>query len=637
MPSTPFCELKSLPLKRVCIEDAFWSPHLETNRIITLPDVYQKCKKTGRIDAFKLNWKPGKPNPPHVFWDSDVAKWIEGAAYSLATHPDPKLEKLLTGVVDLIVKAQQPDGYLNVHFTLVEPEKRWANLRDNHELYCAGHLMEAAVAHYEATGKRDFLDAMCRYADHIYLVFGRGKGKRRGYPGHEEIELALMKLYRATGEQRYLDLDRYFVDERGRKPLYFDIEARARGEDPKQYGNYHQADLPVRQQKTADGHAVRAMYLYCAMADVAAETGDKTLLAACKRLWKNVTHRRMYITGGIGSAREGERFTTDYDLPNETAYAETCAAIGLVFWAHRMMQIDPDARYADVMERALYNGVLSGVSLDGSKFFYVNPLTVHPEGFRLMYAAYFGPVRQEWFGTSCCPTNIARMLASMGRYVYSQDKNEIYVHLYIGGSAEIDMGGQKILLTQKTRYPWKEKVRLTVRPEKPAEFTVAVRIPGWCRAASLKVNGRAVNLARITKKGYAKVKRLWKSGDMIDLTLPMPVERIEANPNVRMNSGKVALQRGPVVYCLEEIDNGPNLSEISLPPDAALRAKYDKDLLGGVTIITGKARRRDESSWKEFLYRAEASKMKTVNIQAVPYFAWCNRKPGEMLVWIRQG
>ncbi len=630
-------KIKPLSLRKVRIEDAFWSARLETNRTVTLPDVYQKCKKTGRIDAFKLNWKPPKPNQPHVFWDSDVAKWVEAASASLATHPDTKLEKLLNGVIDLIVNAQQPDGYLNVHFTVVEPEKRWSNLRDNHELYCAGHLMEAAVAHYEATGKGDFLDAMCRCADHIDTVFGRGKGKKRGYPGHEEIELALVKLYRATGERRYLDLGRYFVDERGRRPLYFDIEARARGKKPYEYGASHQAHLPVRDQKTADGHAVRAMYLYCAMADVAAETGDKTLLAACKRLWKNVTHRRMYITGGIGSSKDGERFTTDYDLPNETAYAETCAAIGLVFWAHRMLHLEPDGRYADVMERALYNGVLSGVSLDGSKFFYVNPLTVHPKGFRFMYAAYFEPVRQEWFGTSCCPTNLARLLASLERYVYSQGKNEIYVHLYVAGAAEFDLAGSKVRLTQKTQYPWKEKVRLIVRPEKPAEFTVALRIPGWCRAASLKVNGRAVRLARITKKGYAKIKRLWKSGDTVELTLPMPIEQIQANPNVRMNNGKVALQRGPVVYCLEEIDNGPNLSEISLPADATLRARYDKDLLGGVTVITAKARRRDDSLWKDCLYQSASSKTKVVNIRAIPYYAWCNRKPGEMLVWIREG
>ncbi len=637
MPFAPSHILKPLPLGQVRIDDAFWSDRLETNRTITLPDVYQKCKKTGRIDAFKLDWKPGKPNQPHHFWDSDVAKWIEAAAYSLATHPDPKLEKLLTGVIDLIVKAQQPDGYLNVHFTVVEPEKRWSNLRDNHELYCAGHLMEAAAAHYEATGGREFLDAMRRCANHISSVFGRQKGKKRGYPGHEEIELALVKLYRATGEKRYLDLGRYFVDERGRKPLYFDVEARARGQDPKQYGAYHQADLPVRRMKTADGHAVRAMYLYCAMTDVASETGDKTLLAACKRLWKNVTHRRMYITGGVGSAKDGERFGADYDLPNETAYAETCAAIGLVFWAHRMLHLEPDARYADVMERALYNGVLSGVSLGGRKFFYDNPLTVYPRASDPARTGPSGHVRQEWFGCACCPTNIVRMLASLGRYVYSQGKNEIYVHLYAGGQAEFEIDSRKVRLTQKTRYPWKEKVRLAVHPEKPGTFTVAVRIPGWCRGASLKVNGRGVNLARITKKGYAKIKRLWKPGDTVELMLPMPVERIEANPNVRANSGKVALQRGPVVYCLEEIDNGPNLSEISLPADAALRAKYDKNLLGGVTVITGKARRRDDSSWKDCLYRPASSKTKVVSIQAMPYYAWCNRKPGEMLVWIRRG
>ena len=405
-------------IQDVKIEDGFWEARLRVNRETTLPDVYAKCRKSGRIDAFRLNWKPGRPNRPHKFWVSDVAKWLEGACYSLATHPDPKLERAVETVVDLIASAQQPDGYLNTHFTVVEPDRRWANLRDDHELYCAGHLMEAAVAHYEATGQTKFLDVVCRYADYIDSVFGRGRGRKRGYPGHEEIELALVRLYRATGRPRYLKLAAYFVNERGQQPHYFEKEARARGESPSVYRSIahfgKQAHLPVREQTTADGHAVRAVYLYAGMADVAAETGDRELLAACRRLWRNIVTRRMYIHGGIGSTCHGERFTVDYDLPNAEAYAETCAAIGLVFFAHRMLNIDPDRRYADVMERALYNNVLSGVSLDGNRFFYPNYLDAVPGVNSLR--GLKSSARQDWYNTSCCPTNICRMLASLGRY-----------------------------------------------------------------------------------------------------------------------------------------------------------------------------------------------------------------------------
>ena len=364
---------KPVLFNQVTIEGGFWGPRIETNRKVTLPIEYEHLKKTGRLEAWELKWKPGDPNPPHIFWDSDVAKWMEAAAYSLTCHPDKTLEQNLDRVIALMEKAQLPDGYLNTHFIAVEPEKRWTNLRDNHELYCAGHLMEAAVAHYHATGKRSFLDVMCRYADHIHRTFGPGRDQKRGYPGHEEIELALIKLWGATGNRSYLDLATFFINERGRPPHYFTLEAQARGEDParQRHGNYEysQSHLPVREQTKVVGHAVRAMYLYCGMADVAAATGDKALLAACRRLWQNVTRRRMHVTGGIGPTASNEGFTTDYDMPTDTAYLETCAAIGLVFWAHRMLQADLDGDYGDVMERALYNGVLSGVSVEGDRFF----------------------------------------------------------------------------------------------------------------------------------------------------------------------------------------------------------------------------------------------------------------------------
>ncbi len=621
--------LKPVPLERVDVTDAFWAPRIETNRAVTLPLEYDHCKRTGRLAAFKLKWRPGEPDPPHIFWDSDVAKWLEAAAYALASRPDRRLRRRVNALVADIAAAQQPDGYLNTHFTVVEPEKRWTNLRDWHELYCAGHVIEAAVAHYEATGERTLIDAACRLADYIGSVFGTQEGQKRGYPGHEEVELALVRLYRATGCERYLRLAQYFVDERGRQPHYFEIEAAARG-DARPPGDYtvQQAHLAVREQTTAEGHAVRAMYLYCAMADLAAQTGDRALRAACRRLWRNVTERRMYVTGGIGSAGRGERFTTDYDLPNDSAYAETCAAIGLVFLAHRMLQLERDGRYADVMERAIYNGVLSGISLDGRRFFYENPLAVQPR--------VRAHERQDWFGCACCPPNIARLLASLPRYAYSEERRAAWVHLYVAGRATLGVAGQAVELTVRTGYPWKEKVRIDVAPERPAALTLALRVPGWCRAATLKVNGEAVSLDAIVKEGYAHVKRAWAAGDRVELRLPMPVERVRAHPKVRADCGRVALQRGPVVYCLEEADNGADLDALCLPRKAALRAKFRPDLLGGVVTVTAAGRRRSPEGWAGALYRPAAAKTVPARLTAVPYYAWCNRRPGEMLVWVRE-
>lgn len=622
----------------VTLTDTFWMPRARINREVTLPVEYEQCKSTGRIDAWKLDWKPGDPNPPHIFWDSDVAKWIEAAGLSLATHPDPKLMALVDGVIEMIAAAQQPDGYLNVHFTIVEPEKRWTNLRDWHELYCAGHLMEAAVAYRDGTGNDKLLKVMCRYADYIGSVFGREDGRKRGYPGHEEIELALVKLYRATGEERYLQLASYFVDERGRQPHYFDIEARERGQDPGkwQFGryDYNQAHLPVRQQSTAEGHSVRACYLYAGMADVAAETGDGELLAACERIWNNIVSRRMYIHGGIGSSRFGERFTFDYDLPNEDAYAETCAAIALVFFAHRMLQARPDSRYADVMERALYNGTVSGVSLDGKHFFYDNLLAAHPQYHR--FNQQKPPTRQEWFGCACCPPNIARLLASIGGYVYSQSADTIWTHLYVAGSMTADLAGNTVGLTQKTEYPWDGNVRITVSPASPAVFKLALRLPGWCRGVGIRVNGTPCNVAEITTAGYAIIEREWKTGDVVELTFPMPVERIEAHPSVRQDCGKIALQRGPIVYCLEEVDNGPDIADIALPMTSELVVTTDKTPFAGVPVIRGAAVRRDKSAWGDELYRPAGTPAIPVVLTAVPYCMWANRGPGEMTVWIGQ-
>ena len=469
--------------------------------------------------------------------------------------------------------------------------------------------------------------------------------------GVDNYSPVLGRMYYCEGRPdrksvRYLDLATFFIDERGTQPHYYDIEARERGDDPAAWRlgryDYNQSHLPVRQQETAEGHAVRAMYLYSGMADVAAETGDETLVAACRRLWENVTTRRMYVTGGIGSSATGERFTYDYDLPNDLAYTETCAAIGLVFWAHRMVQLEADARYADIMERALYNGALSGISLDGKRFFYANPLEVDPVAMERRTDLYRGavvtPTRQEWFGCACCPPNIARLLASLGAYAYSVDEaaRAAYVHLYAGGRASLSLGGGTVELEQATRYPWEGEVRLAVRAAGQAPFALALRIPGWCRNASLAVNGEPLETASLLRRGYAWIERAWRSGDVVTLNLPMPVERIEAHPAVHEDAGRAALQRGPVVYCLEEVDNGPHLRDVVLPRDTPLDVTYDPDLLGGVVVIRGQGWRRDPAAWGGDLYRPAGSLTKAMTVTAIPYYAWANRALGEMLVWLRE-
>lgn len=634
--SLPSWRFRPVPLRDVRITGGFWSERQETNRLRSIPHILEKCVSTGRIEALRLGWKPGQTPVPHIFWDSDVAKWLEAACYGLLAHPDPGLEGQVGEVVELLERAQTPDGYLNSHFIQVEPDKRWTNLRDCHELYCAGHLIEAAVAHAEATGSRRFLDVMCRYADHIARIFGPEPGKKRGYPGHEEIELALVKLARATGEGRYLRLAEYFVLERGRTPSYYDLESRERGEEPKRlpHGSrapyeYCQAHLPVTEQRTAEGHAVRAMYLYSAMADLAAETGSAALLKACRALWQNVTARRMYVTGGVGSAGQGERFTTDYDLPNESAYAESCAAIGLVFWAHRMLAIEADGRYGDVLEQALYNGVLASLSLDGRAFFYVNKLAAHGAGGEEWR-------RRPWFDCACCPPNIARLLASLGSYVYGAADDGIAVHLYAESEADFRVRDVPVRLSQRTDYPWKEQVRLAVDPERPVRLSLWLRVPSWCERPKLSVNGKRVDLAACTRRGYARIPRFWSAGDAVALELPMPARRVHSHPAVRANGGRVALARGPLVYCLEQADNGACLDALKLPRSARFRTRRAGWIPGGGVSLEAAARRDAAVDWKGALYRTRPSRSTPRTLRAIPYYAWCNRSPGEMLVWVRE-
>jgi DUF1680 family protein len=612
--------------RAVKIDDDFWTPRLKTIRERTLPLMYEQMKKAGYFEEFWRDWQPGMRPIPYVFWETDLSKWLEAASFSLATQPDPALEALVDEAIAYMVSFQQPDGYLNIWFTQVEPEKRWTNLRDWHELYSAGHLIEAAVAHFAATGKRRLLDAACRYADYIGTVFGTGPGQRRGYCGHQEIELALVKLYRTTGERRYLELSRYFIEERGRQPHYFDIEARERGENPANFGHktyeYNQSHLPVREQNEVVGHAVREMYLMCAVADLAKEFQDETFFQTCERLWQHLTLKRMYVTGGIGPAARNEGFTADYDLPNLTAYAETCAAIGLVMWGHRLLQLDVDGRYADIMERALYNGVLSGISLDGTAFFYENPLESTGQHHR-----------QGWFSCACCPPNLARLFMSLGQYLYGVSDSDILVHLYVQSSASLEIGSQRVTLHQKTNYPWRGDIELELELAEAAEFGLKLRIPGWCKAASIKVNGEEIPLD--VQKGYALVRRRWQNGDKVQLHLDMPVQQVYAHPAVREDAGCVALARGPLVYCLEAADNPLPLNELSLSGQAEFESRFEPDLLGGVTVITGNGYTPDISDWAETLYRTEPPRQNIYPFTAIPYYAWDQRQPGEMRVWLK--
>ncbi len=639
----------TLILKNIMISDSFWNKYIKLVHEVVIPyqwdainDRVEDAEPSHAIKNFRIaaGLEQGEFYG-FVFQDTDLAKWLEAVAYRLETHPDKNLEELADEAIELIEKAQQADGYLNTYFTIKEPGRRWTNLTECHELYTAGHMIEAAVAYYRATGKRKLLDVMCRFADHIASVFGTEPGKLRGYDGHQEIELALVKLYEATGEEKYLKLSKYFIDERGRKPNYFELET-ARPDYKKHFPGdammskeYNQSHLPVREQDTAEGHSVRAVYMLTGMADLAALTQDGELLEACRRLWKNIVQKRMYITGGIGSTSEGEAFSFDYDLPNDTMYTETCASIGLIFFANRMLKAEPISSYADVMERALYNNVLAGMSMDGKSFFYVNPLEVWPEASeKSPIKKHVKAVRQKWFGCACCPPNVARLLSSLGQYIYTTDENTLYTHLYIGGEAKTDIAGTQTVIRQTTNYPWDGKVILEVRPEIEKEFGIALRIPDWCDSYSISVNG--VSVTPEIKDGYAIIQRNWKQGDRIELNLDMDIKLMQSNPLVRSNAGKLALQRGPLVYCLEETDNGENLSTISIPVDSNLTAEFDPETAGGVVVITGNAYRTETCGWDENLYRTAKIEEKPTTIKAVPYCVWGNRNPGEMLVWIRQ-
>jgi len=626
----------AVPFAAVELQDGLWAARQAAVRSRTVPFLYAQYEKNGLFEALDVTSPPGplripfgnRPNTAVMYWDSDIAKWIEMASYTLATHYDPALDARIDDLIARIANAQQPDGYFNTYFIRREPAKRWTNLRDWHELYCAGHLIEAAVAHVQVTGKPGLLEVMRRYVDYIETVFGPGPAQRRGYCGHPEIELALVKLYRLTKERRYLDLAKFFVDERGRQPHCFDLEAIARGEDPavQFHGTYEysQSHVPVREQRAVVGHAVRAMYLYSAMADLAGEFEDESLMAACKTLWTDLTTKRLYVTGGMGPSARNEGFTADYDLPNETAYAETCAAVGLIFWAHRMLLVERDARYADAMELALYNGALSGLSLDGEHFFYDNPL-----------ASRGGHRRWTWHRCPCCPPNIGRLIASLGQYVYSTGPDEAAVHLFIAGQARISVSGVSVLLHQKTQYPWDGAIQVRIEPEQSVEFALRLRIPGWCRSARVEINGTKLDLDAVVDRGYAHVRRRWQKGDEATLHLDMPAERIYAHPEVAADIGRVALKRGPIVYCVEAADNDAPVNRIALPRSNPIAAHFEHNLLSGVGMLIASG--TVVQSWdNDTLYSTDPPRMQPTTLRAIPYSFWSNRESEEMSVWIRE-
>ena len=584
---------------------------------------------------------PDRPNPglripyqgtnatvtTQMFWDSDFGKSIEAAAYALYRKPDPALEARVDEIVDAYERLQAEDGYLNSWYLRMEPGKRWTNLRDCHELYDAGHLIEGAVAYFHATGKRKFMDILARYADHIAEVFGPGEGQKRGYCGHPEIELALVRLARATGEQRYLDLARFFVNERGQSPHYFDGEMNARGETMADYHfdsyEYSQSHLPVREQRAVVGHAVRAAYLYSGMADIATEYGDATLRPALDALWSHLTDRNLYVTGGFGPSAHNEGLTFDYDLPNDTAYQETCASVALVFWASRMLGMGAVGRYADVMEQALYNGALVGLSLDGTRFFYDNPLESRGQH-----------RRWTWHRCPCCPPNIARLVASVGTYMYGVADDAIAVHLYCESEATLAVAAGSVKLKQATRYPDDGRIEISVDVAAPMAFTLALRVPGWTRKASLTLNGTPIDLPTHVVDGYARLDRVWQSGDTLVLTLDMPVETVHASAIVGADQGRVALTRGPLVYCLEEVDNGAKLNSLVLPTGTAFVCEAVSGLDGVVAVAADAI--KETSSEPGALYSTNTPQRTPTRIKAVPYYAWDNREGGEMLVWVRQ-
>ena len=602
--------LVPVPFEKVRLRDTFFAPRIEINRKSTIEACLRKCEETGRLRNFAV--AAGIEQGKHVgflYNDSDVYKIIEGIAYSQKASPDPALEARTDAIIDWIAAAQREDGYLNTYWQLVEPDKRWTNIRHGHELYCAGHLFEAAIAYEAATGKRKLLDVALKLAAHIDAEFGWGKHQEP--TGHPELELALMKLWRRTGEQRWIDLAQFFLDVRGRKDRGTPL-----------FGEYAQDTLPVREQSEVVGHAVRAMYLYSGMADVAAASGDRTLLEPLVRIWDDIVQRKMYVTGGIGSSASNEGFSLPFDLPNDSAYCETCAAIGMALWNQRMFLLTRKTKYADILEREVYNNIPAGVSLGGDRFFYGNPL-----------ASRGDQQRVPWFDCSCCPSNIVRYLPGMGERLYAVSDSELYVVLYAASSAELEVAGTQVGVTQDTEYPNSGQVRISVAPAKPTRFALHLRIPDWCKEPRLVSPGGATAQLRRQSPGSDEyvVEREWRAGDGLTLDFPMPPRRLHADPRVEADVGRVAIARGPLIYCFEAADNGAGARNLSLPQGSELKAEWQATLLGGTSVVRAKGEAVSLDEQRKRLTRP-------AELVAIPYCLWNNRPgkdaAGEMVVWI---
>ncbi|MDF2945152.1 MAG: hypothetical protein K0S01_4010 [Herbinix sp.] len=642
-------KLAIISLNRIEIRDSFWDRYIGLVREIIIPyqwdilnDKLEDVETSHCIQNFKIAAKREDGEfYGAVFQDSDLAKWIEAVAFSLAASPDPELENRVDEVIDLIADAQDKDGYLNTYYTIKEPGKRFQNLMEGHELYCAGHFMEAAVAYYRATGKDKLVHIMKNFADLICEEFGVDKNSR-GYPGHQEVEIGLYKLFEVTGEVRYLEQAKMFLDRRGDRPNYF-LEERERPDFKQIFDEfknydiaYSQSHLPVREQKTAEGHAVRAGYMYCAMADIAAAYDDMELLEACEKLWDNMVYKRMYITGSVGSSGILERFTTDYDLPNNSNYSETCASIALALFGRRMAQITRDAKFYDIVEKALYNTVLAGIAMDGRSFFYVNPLEVWPENcIPRTSKEHVKPVRQSWYGVACCPPNIARTLASLGEYIYLADQDAIWVNLFISSSVRTVFKGKEVELEMSTRFPYDGQVTVSVNSQTAVRGTIYIRIPEYVKEYTVHMNGVAME-AKAGEDGYLALETELKS-TIITLFFGLKPRIVRANPLVKEDVGKVAVMKGPLVYCMEEVDNEPNLPAYFLDPGAGLSEYYEESLLGGTSVIRCCGKKIKSDGWdKEALYTEMKPEFEDKELTLIPYPYWGNRKTGEMLVWIKE-
>ncbi|MBR1912959.1 MAG: glycoside hydrolase family 127 protein [Treponema sp.] len=653
--------IKTISLDKTSVTDDFWNKRMEIVRTQMIP--YQWKALNDQIPGAEPSWcirnfrlaaqiasgraQGSVEHSEHkgfVFQDSDLYKWLEAVAYTLAWHHDSELEALADSAIDLIASAQMNDGYLDTFYILNGIEKRFTNLKDNHELYCLGHMVESAVAYYEVTGKNKFLTMARRFTDCAMSHIGAEEGKLHGYPGHPILEMALMRLYAATAERQYLNFASYLINQRGQKPLFFAEETVRCGNKDWWGGSYlgyryYQADVPLREQTVAEGHAVRALYLYSGMADVARETEDDSLVRSCMALYRNVTSRQMYITGNVGQCAFGESFTLDYDLPNALVYGETCAQIALVFLSQRMLRFGLNGTVADVMERVLYNGVLSGASLDGKSFFYVNPLEVVPELTKKAQPyVHVKAERQKWFSCACCPPNFARLVSSIGSYVHTVDdaKNLVATHLFIAGRTEFNLGGSAVFIDMESSFPWKGHVKITFHMEKAVTFTYAVRNPSYVHSFALRLNGQ--ECAAEKKDGYLLMHRTFKDGDELEYEMDLQVRVVFANPKVRENIGKAAVMMGPVVYCLEEHDNGKDLHQLRFVGHPDFYVRYEPDLLNGVNVITCKGFRLCTDDWGEDeLYSFEHQlKIKDVPLTFIPYYAWNNRGPGEMMVWVHR-